>query len=1165
MKIKIVLLLFVTSLNIAFAQKSQEGSLRLPPTPVAQNMTKYGNFSPSLFTGTNVVSIPLYEIKTQNLKVPITLEYSSNGVKVDDLPGLCGLSWNLKYGGVITREIRDEPDNITNSPTILDVLPHDVVRNIISDDDKVLLKDYLLKNVESGADSEPDLFVLNSQFGTAKFIISPQGEVIVENQSDLKIQFLDQTTGFLNGFLLIDGKGIKYYYNKKETSSTSAGSSSRVTGVTAWYLGEIVHPLGDVIDFNYTAVNYGGQYMGSERQVKASVVQYHEGDNQKFVNFLSNISRHYPANTSTFSFSGLFPQNIQTNIETVSFTTESLSSQGNTSVVAFEVKNKNNEVVDSFKFDYLATNSGRLFLSALTSKNKGKHQFSYYSPELFPSRFSQSQDHWGYFNNAANQSLLPNNKEFGTYANREPAYGSTVCGMLNTIAYPTGGNTVFNYESNKYPVTSSVPSYTSLGLNGKGYEYASNVMVKSESFILNSTDFRIQFGTVILAPECQSSTDPDVLGKIRINLRLKNLKTGQYVNFSQTNSNLTYYKGNVEDLAFELNNVSLGEPHQLEMYLFGCVKADFIFLYNKVFVNQTEDKMRGGVRLSGYTNNTSDGQAEHRTYKYGNLTGNKRNGIVPNDNGELYYTTDGTYDYFEKEVIIDPVYTASRYGKYRMYTLNSRANNAFDTRGYSIVYPVVTESGSGGATEYFYKLGFDSRAIPIIKNTAVDNFDFLWNNSSWGVGLLDSAKYYKFENEIYTLISQKKNTYNLSSVNSFQFDYFTVKKTFEGYEINHNQPVQEEIAYFDTYTTTDKNRTIRFPFYVCNGNHVHEWKISADGYRRCVAPGSTNTQIAFLSPFYDRPIGQKFTLPKTNNIEASKMSFYSNRYFLTQEQHISYHNNLATVNKRDFYYDNNLHFNPTREISESGDGKTTTVYTTYAQDYIKDNGIIGQLVEGNMVAMPIEKIVFKNNFVVQGQLFEYLNQGNIGKIKELQLDAPVGASQFKWSNLSLGKVPNSGAYSTFESDKRYSISISYLSFDNYGNPTEIKKLTAPSTVYVWGYGGQYPIAEIKNATYADILTVLTQATINNLNSTSQTEASMTTLIENAITKLRTDSRLSKAMVSSYTYRPLVGMTSKTDARGVTEYYQYDGMQRLKAVLDQVKNVTTSMDYHYRNN
>ncbi|MNX98357.1 hypothetical protein D3C86_1307640 [compost metagenome] len=74
---------------------------------------------------------------------------------------------------------------------------------------------------------------------------------------------------------------------------------------------------------------------------------------------------------------------------------------------------------------------------------------------------------------------------------------------------------------------------------------------------------------------------------------------------------------------------------------------------------------------------------------------------------------------------------------------------------------------------------------------------------------------------------------------------------------------------------------------------------------------------------------------------------------------------------------------------------------------------------------------------------------------------------------------------------------------------------------------------------------------------------METLIRNAADKLRTD--LPKAMVSSYTYKPLVGMTSKTDPRGIKETYTYDGMQRLQAILDHLNNVTKSVDYHYRSN
>ncbi|RKF41059.1 hypothetical protein BCY89_21825 [Sphingobacterium siyangense] len=142
--------------------------------------------------------------------------------------------------------------------------------------------------------------------------------------------------------------------------------------------------------------------------------------------------------------------------------------------------------------------------------------------------------------------------------------------------------------------------------------------------------------------------------------------------------------------------------------------------------------------------------------------------------------------------------------------------------------------------------------------------------------------------------------------------------------------------------------------------------------------------------------------------------------------------------------------------------------------------------------------------------------------------------------------------------------ITFPSYDKYGNLQEIKKQENPTVTYLWGYGGQYPIAEIRNATYAEVALVLTQAAIDNLNS-SQTETSMETLIRAASDKLRSDSRLAKAMVTTYTYKPLVGMTSKMDARGITEYYNYDGMQRLQAIFDHLNNVNRSFDYHYRSN
>jgi YD repeat-containing protein len=41
------------------------------------------------------------------------------------------------------------------------------------------------------------------------------------------------------------------------------------------------------------------------------------------------------------------------------------------------------------------------------------------------------------------------------------------------------------------------------------------------------------------------------------------------------------------------------------------------------------------------------------------------------------------------------------------------------------------------------------------------------------------------------------------------------------------------------------------------------------------------------------------------------------------------------------------------------------------------------------------------------------------------------------------------------------------------------------------------------------------------------------------------------------------MTSSTDAKNQTTYYEYDGLQRLMNIKDQYGNILKHMDYHYQ--
>jgi hypothetical protein len=55
-----------------------------------------------------------------------------------------------------------------------------------------------------------------------------------------------------------------------------------------------------------------------------------------------------------------------------------------------------------------------------------------------------------------------------------------------------------------------------------------------------------------------------------------------------------------------------------------------------------------------------------------------------------------------------------------------------------------------------------------------------------------------------------------------------------------------------------------------------------------------------------------------------------------------------------------------------------------------------------------------------------------------------------------------------------------------------------------------------------------------------------------------------ALMTTYTYTPLTGMTSKTDANNHISYYQYDGLARLTVIRDQDLNVVKEINYTYQN-
>ena len=145
-------------------------------------------------------------------------------------------------------------------------------------------------------------------------------------------------------------------------------------------------------------------------------------------------------------------------------------------------------------------------------------------------------------------------------------------------------------------------------------------------------------------------------------------------------------------------------------------------------------------------------------------------------------------------------------------------------------------------------------------------------------------------------------------------------------------------------------------------------------------------------------------------------------------------------------------------------------------------------------------------------------------------------------------------YSTSESgDVRYT----YI-YDRYGRRRQETKDGKENVVYLYGYNNQHIIARIENATYEEVAAELGGERVVE-------QIAAASYVLSRIDLLRIS--LPAARVTTYTYKPLVGISSITDPTGLTTCYEYDDLGRL--TMTYIRNGTRQetiekQEYHYAN-
>lgn len=258
------------------------------PSPSAASLGQFGEVPVSLYTGLPVIEVPLYTLQEQGMSVPIALRYHASGFRPDQHPGLVGMGWALEAGGVISRSIQDLPDEDTWDETCAQCSPgYYYTGQMVSNTNFTNLGNserYNIINNGALVDSEPDEFSFSfgSYSGTfywdakngiwrvkcdrpVKVITDPAGLLLAvpftppAESGYLANSNTNQRGRYrktFRGFTIITEEGIAYSFGGTTNNiEYSVGLFSQLFSrwtANSWYLTKITHPDGGVIDFTYT-------------------------------------------------------------------------------------------------------------------------------------------------------------------------------------------------------------------------------------------------------------------------------------------------------------------------------------------------------------------------------------------------------------------------------------------------------------------------------------------------------------------------------------------------------------------------------------------------------------------------------------------------------------------------------------------------------------------------------------------------------------------------------------------------------------------------------------------------------------------------------------------------------------------------------------------------
>lgn len=1140
----------------------------IPPSPEVAQLGKVGSLSAGLHTGSANVTIPLYSLGVDKAKVDIMLSYSSNGIKVSEIPGMVGLGWNLIAGGVVSRTVHDEPDG---------VYPYlQPPANPSAKNQETLT--YLLNATKFGdtKDTEYDEYSYSFNGMSGKFFLNPatgEGYCIPHNTFKVKV---NNNIGIGSKWVDIrtpDGILYKFGYSTKEETrdiSISGGGGGIIskTGYfeTAWFLDQVVTPEGSTISFAYSRDSIRtiqGVYQTMIKPVTPTQ-QYNCNFNcsdayseQTGVNQINYITHRLTSITTSDGVSVNFVNELRPDAsgdKRVKSMTVSSTSGG----VSVLIKRYGFEYIDP-TFNNTTSINRRFFLSKLKTidvqtgieeipESSLEHSFEYFEMNNMSTRLSYGQDYFGYDNGASNTYFTPLLPEYtnGLFngsrgGNREPSQDDKrKRGILTRVNYPTGGYEEFSYEPHSVLQYVSTQAYTgsqSIGGSGLGsFDPQTFVSPVFTSTSEQSVSFSLKSFKSPAFPEAPSGE-----GDIIFDFKLIKISTGDIV---LRKKYLVYSEENITVL------LGSNTDYRMELTVRGQVNAGSAFVrYNPVTNSGFENKDVGGLRVNEIKSfDPVTGKTNHKYYRYtsfADLSTGKSSGIGPTKTLNFVPYTSGT--------LICQGTPQAHIAQCTGYMISASSLMPFYTFGGShIAYTNVIESDdanfANGLVEHFFNtyypgvvntvtvLGSSSLSTPTNISTDLNGTEYL-------------TRYYKktAATNPFVLLKEVANDYTISEgIYNKRSDYIVRMRWEENYHVS--PPYPGEFEGFD----------------VLQYNYISQW----------IRLNATTTTD------YDQN-GQN-----------------------------------PLVSKVSYSYDNLAHLQPTRVDMTVSDGSTQSTINKYAHDFAQTAPVnqYQKLVQSHQLNQVIETTTLKgtkelNTVRNEQKIWKEISAGDVliigpdavstkktasgsaeTRIRYHRIDdnnnvlevSKEGGTRISYiydygNTFPVAEVKNASivsgdsiAYTSFEADGKGYWTFSGTAVSDFSAPTgnkcyslssgNISRTVNPAKTYLLTYW-------VKNGsgTVSANSTISTkQLMVKNGWTAYELKISGTSAITVSGTGTIDELRLhpSGSLMTTFTHKSYVGISSSASANSMLTRYEYDGYNRLKLVRDGDRNILKQYEYAY---